>query len=724
VSSRRAASSTSRHAAAPASTGLRGARTVAPDPSAGEVERRPLVRRLRDASCASLVLVSAPAGYGKTALLAQWARSFEGSVAWLNLGPDHRDPRRLRDDVRRALADAPAPFLLVMDGADALASREALEVVSALIADLPPGGQVAMGCRVDPDLLLGRRLVEGGLERVTRDDLAFGAEEAEALMAAAGVGLTPEALDGVLARTEGWPAGLRLAALRLGEQSDPSAGVPAFAGDDRLVADYLREAMLDDLPPDTLTFLTRTSVLDRLSGELCDALLEESGSAARLLELERSNLLLVPLDSHGEGYRYHRLLADLLRRELRRREPDLVPVLHRRAGEWAASTGDEEAAVRHAMAAGDTQRAAELVWASFPALFTRGRLGTLQGWLEGFTIDQVAASAPLALASAWCCTETRGDLAAHCLSLAQRAPCPTAEPGAPDPIASGITTLRAALARDGLRQMARDAAEGFRMGTDEGPWRSYCRFLEGAAHHLRGDARRARALLEEGVERAGRVAPSVHALCLAQLALLSLEEGSAVRGLMLARRARAVVEEWGLRAYGSSALVYGACALALARSERIDEARDNVLEARRVLSQTTDASAWFAVEVRVVLAHAGIEIREDAVAREALAEAERHLGQLTDAPGLRDRFEHLSRRIQPMPEADRASLSSITAAETRVLRLLPTHHSFREIGELLFLSRFTVKSHAHSLYRKLGVSSRSEAVERSRELRLLGGPPD
>jgi LuxR family transcriptional regulator, maltose regulon positive regulatory protein len=696
---------------------------VAPDPSAGEVERRPLVRRLRDASCASLVLVSAPAGYGKTALLAQWARSFEGSVAWLNLGPDHRDPRRLRDDVRRALADAPAPFLLVMDDADALASREALEVVSALIADLPPGGQVALGCRVDPDLLLGRRLVEGGLVRVTRGDLAFGPQEAEALMAAAGVTLTPEALEGVVARTEGWPAGLRLAALRLGEQTDPSDRVTSFAGDDRLVADYLREAMLDDLPPETLTFLTRASVLDRLSGELCDAVLQEPGSATRLLELERSNLLLVPLDAHGESYRYHHLLGDLLRRELRRREPDLVPQLHRRASEWCAATGDEEAAIRHAMAAGDTARAAELVWASFPAFFTRGRLDTLQGWLEGFSIDQVAASAPLALTSAWCCTEARGDLVAHCLSLAQRASSPPSEPGAPDSIASGITTLRAALGRDGLAQMGRDAAEGFRMEPDEGPWRSYCRFLEGVACHLRGDRKRARTLLEEGLERAGRVAPSVHALCLAQLALLSLEEGSAVRGLMLARRARAVVEEWGLQAYGSAALVYGVCALALAQSDRVDEARDNLLEARRVLSETADASAWLAVEVRVVVAHAGIAIHEDAVAREALSEVERHLGQLSDVPSLRDQFEQLGRRIQPMPEGDRTCLSSITAAETRVLRLLPTHHSFREIGELLFLSRFTVKSHAHSLYRKLGVSSRSEAVERSRELRLLGGPP-
>ena len=171
----------------------------------------------------------------------------------------------------------------MLDDADALASREALEVVSALVADLPAGGQIALGCRVDPDLLLGRRLVEGGLVRVTRDDLAFGPDEAEALMTAAGVTLTPEALRGGPGTHRGLAGGLRLAALRLGEHTDPSAGVASFAGDDRLVADYLREAMLDDLPPETITFLTRTSVLDRLSGELCDALLQASGSATRLL---------------------------------------------------------------------------------------------------------------------------------------------------------------------------------------------------------------------------------------------------------------------------------------------------------------------------------------------------------------------------------------------------------------------------------------------------------
>jgi LuxR family maltose regulon positive regulatory protein len=267
--------------------------------------------------------------------------------------------------------------------------------------------------------------------------------------------------------------------------------------------------------------------------------------------------------------------------------------------------------------------------------------------------------------------------------------------------------------------MARDAAAAYAAAPDDGPWRAWSRFLEGVALMLDGDTGAARVPLEEGVERAGRLAPSVHALCLAQLALLLVDEEEDVRALMLARRARAVVEEWGLGAQASAALTYVAGGLANARRGRPEEAREDLREARRVLSDTGDACAWLAVQVRIAAARVGIAVGDDAAAREALAECERFLGNLVDVPLLREAVEDLRRHVQPVPEGDAACLSSITAAETRVLLLLPTHHSFREIGDLLFLSRFTVKSHAHALYRKLGVSSRSEAVERARELRIL-----
>ncbi len=678
-----------------------------------EMPRTGLLARLA-ASPAGLVLVTAPAGYGKTTLLAQMARAAEVPVAWLTLTPGHRAPGLLESAVDDAAAAAAAggddPFLLVLDDVDVLGPGDAAAALEPLVAGLPEGARVAIGCRAEPGLLLGRRLMEGGALRIGVDDLAFDAPETDAFLAGAGITLEPDALAALRHRTEGWPAGLRLAAVRIAGAPDPSEAARGFTGADRLVADYLYEVVLGDLPPETMTFLTRTSVLDLLSGDLCDAVLGTAGSGMRLLELGRSDLPLVEVDSEGERHRYHRLLGDVLRRELGRREPDLVPCLHSRAAVWHQAAGEWPAAVRHARAAGEADRAAAMLWAAFPGELTRGGVTRLRGVLDGFTIDEVAASVPLAVASAWCHAETRGDLAAHHLSLAERAP------SAPDGSAAAVATLRAMLGTDGLPEIVRRSRAAFRAAPDDGPWRAWCRFLEAAAVHLGGDPAGARVLLDDGIERAGRVAPSVHALCLAQLGLVLIDVDEPVRGLMMARRSRAVVEEWGLGGQGSAALAYAGLALALALSGHSAEARDNLGEAARVQLGTVDAAPWLAVHVRVTMARAALALGDDGVAEEALDGAQRFLGRLGDAPLLRAEVERLGERVCP---AGAGACPSITAAEARVLQLLPTHHSVREIGDLLFLSRFTVKSHAHSLYRKLGVSGRSEAVERARELRIL-----
>ena len=307
----------------PAAAPRPGVPAAAPD----EVVRGALLERLRAAAATTdLVVVTAPAGYGKTTLLAQMARAAALPVAWVTLDPSHSAPRRLAAEIEEARSRvAPGPgeaFLLVLDNGDVLASRAARAAIEALVNDLPPGGRLALGCRADPGLLLGRRLVEGGLVQITAADLAFDAQEAQALLAAAGVELDPDALATIVERTEGWPAGIRLAAMRLAGHEDPSEAARAFAGDDRTVADYLHEVMLADLSPETIDFLTRTSILEPMSGDLCDAALGTTGSGMRLHELERSNLLLVALDDRGEHYRYHRLLGEMLRRELSRREPD------------------------------------------------------------------------------------------------------------------------------------------------------------------------------------------------------------------------------------------------------------------------------------------------------------------------------------------------------------------------------------------------------------------
>ncbi|MGE4029629.1 MAG: LuxR C-terminal-related transcriptional regulator [Thermoleophilia bacterium] len=688
----------------------------------GEIPRRGLLERLRrDAARARVVVVSAPAGYGKTTLLAHMARAADLPVAWPALGPAHRSPRHLAGAIAEARAaaapDPRAPVLLVLDDLDVIAGP-ALETVEAVLGDLPPGGRVALGCRAAPGLLLARRMVEGDLVHIGAGDLAFGAAEAEEFLARAGTVLTPDALAGLLERTEGWPAGLRLAAMRIGTGPDASARARAFAGDDRTVAAYLDEVVLGGLPPETRAFLTRTSILEPLDGDLCDAALGTTGSAARLLGLAGSGLMVVPLDDHGERYRYHRLLGDHLRRELGRGEPELIPLLRRRASRRHEERGEVEEAVRHALAAGDAGRAAGLAWRALPADLTRGGIDRLGATLALFDVDAVGASAPLATASAWFHAETRGDLAAHGLALAERALPPG--DGAEPQVAAAVAALRALLARDGMAAMARDAAEGFRIASDDGPWRAYCRFLEGAARHLDGDLDGARALLADGIERAGLLAPGVRALCHAQMALVLLDEDEPVRGLMMARRGRAVVEEWGLGSQASAALVHAALGLALALSDDGAEARASLHEARRVLAGTVDASPWLGAEARVAMARAALLTGEAEIAGEALTDAALLMDRLPDAPLLRDEVERLSRQARPVPEGDAACLSSITAAEMRVLRLLPTHHPLREIGDLLFLSRFTVKSHAHSLYRKLGVTGRSEAVGRARELGLLG----
>lgn len=710
--------------------------TAGPPPAADEVPRDDLVRRLGAAAgVAGVVVLSAPAGYGKTTLLAQWARVGPGRRAWLTLGPGDDEPARLAHRIAgalgltapadpaalpAALSAAPDPSLLVLDEADHLVSPGSLALLSAVIAGRSSGQWIALGCRVEPDLLLGRRLAEGGLVRLGPAELAFSPAEADALLVGAGVRMTAPQRDELLRRTEGWPVGLRLAALRVAAAPSQDAAAASFGGDDRLVAAYLRETMLDALPEDDLTFLERASVLDRLTGECCDAVLGTTGSGMRLHRLEASNLLLVPLDDRGEAFRLHRLLADKLRRRLRRREPALVPDLHRRASEWCASSGDDVGAVRHALAARDHARAAALAWSRLPADLTRGRAAAVRLMVDAFDVDAVAASAPLATMAAWSHADSRADLAGHDLALAERAL--PAGGTRPEGLRPALLALRAMLARDGLARMTRDAGQGFRAASDGSVWRAWCRVLEGVACAIAGAAERATILLEDGVERAGRIAPSVAALGLAELALLSVDRDEEVRALVLARRSRAIVEEWRLGSYGSAALTHGVGALALALSGHPEEAAAALREARRDMAEASDPPAWLAVQVRTLVARAGIATGDETAAREALADAERFLGRLADAPGLREEVERLSRLVQPVPDGDAAILSTITAAETRVLRMLPTHHSFREIGELLYLSRFTVKSHAHALYRKLGVGSRSEAVERARQLRLLTGP--
>ncbi len=407
----------------------------------GMVPRPRLAERLDEGLGRGLVLVCAPAGYGKTVLLAGWARRSQYPAGWLSLDAGDNDPARFwrhalaaLDRARPGVADrvgpllgppAPASFgplvtalinelaarpggeevLLVLDDYHVIGAQEVHASVDFLLEHRPDNLQLIVASRSDPPLALARLRARGQLAEVRAAELRFTAGEAAALLrqvAAAPETALPDAAAAALAaRTEGWAAGLQLAALSLRGQADVTGFVAAFTGSHRYVLDFLAEEVLDRQAEQLRAFLLETSVLERLSGPLCDAVTGRTGSQALLDQAERAGLFLVPLDEVRGWWRYHHLFADLLRARLHAEQPGQVVRLHRNAAAWYAGHGLADDAIRHAVAAGETAWAARLIEQHFDELFyLRGEGVTVQRWLSALPDDLVRARPRLLLAQA------------------------------------------------------------------------------------------------------------------------------------------------------------------------------------------------------------------------------------------------------------------------------------------------------------------------------------
>ena len=369
----------------------------------GLVARDRLVRRLMDVHDVPLALLLAPAGYGKTTTLLEWAQHDDRPFAWVALHHADDDAKHLRNSVARAtdpLIARGGEFVIVLDDVQVLRSHEAIAVLTALVEEPPPGARLVLASRCEPPLPLGRLRAHREVLELTTRDFVMTRSEAAALLELAGADLAAADVDTLVRRTEGWPAGLYLAAVSLREQPDAATAIARFGGDDRVVSDYVADSLLSELMAEEVAFLRRTSVLDRLSGPLCDAVLDDAGSARTLRDLARANGLVVPLDRTDEWYRYHGLLAQTLRAELRRHEPKLERELHRRASRWYADHDDVDAAIRHAAAAEDVRLAGDLLWANAFRYIPQGHNATVRRWLGHFTDEQVAGSVPLALVAA------------------------------------------------------------------------------------------------------------------------------------------------------------------------------------------------------------------------------------------------------------------------------------------------------------------------------------
>ena len=728
-----------------------------PEVRPGAVHRLALIERLRRSKPYPIVSVVAPPGYGKTTLLSQWAERNGQAFAWVSVDEGDNDPKVLLTYVAEALnaiepidervfdalaspgssvpgsvvprlglafASMTAPVALVLDDVHTLHNRECQAALSVLADHVPGGSQLAVAGRSQPPLRVARLRAEGRILEIGAGDLSLDRDEASLLLRGADVVVGEDDVAELQRRTEGWPAGLYLAALYLREGGPLASAAVSFGGADRLVSEYMESEFLARISRRHREFLTRTAVLERMSGPLCDAVLEAAGSAGVLAELERSNLLLVPLDRRGEWYRYHHLFRDMLLAELRRLEPGLIPVLRRRAARWCGQNGLPEAALEYSIAAGDVDTAAGLIQKLVVPAHRQGRVPTVQRWLRWLEDQGGLEGHPMAavLAALFCALTGRPAEAERWADAVDR--WQDGDPARPGDVSTQAwaALMRAFLCRRGVEQMRADADEAVRRFAAESFVTPAPAYLQGVARVLCGD-------LDGGDERLGDSASvgeevGAHedvALALCERSLVAITGGDWDRAETLADQAGTVLRRAGIEESYATPLVSAVRARAAMHRGDIPAARRELLSAQRLRHLLTYALPYYAVQARIELIRVHLALADLAAARTLMREVDELLRRRPGLGTLTGEAQALRARLPKERGSSASGASALTAAELRLLPLLSTHLSMPEIAEDLFLSRNTIKSQAISIYRKLGASSRNQAVTRSRELGLLEG---
>jgi LuxR family maltose regulon positive regulatory protein len=714
------------------------------------ISRDRLLERLRARSGYRLSLIACPAGFGKTTLLASWheVEATQKPVAWVSLDEGDNDPvvlwsyaiealRRVCPAIGRTLSPATVgaarivdvllPRLmneledqdgiaLIFDDFHRLTSGAAADSVAWFVDHVPSTCQLVLATRTEPALPLATLRAHGELLELRSDDLQFTPEEADAFLnGRLALGLTPEDVDALVRRTEGWPAGLYLAALALRGGADRHAFVHRFGASSRHVVDFLVEEVIKVHDPETQAFMFRSSVLDRLSGPLCDAVLEAQGSSGRLSALSRTNLFLVPLDDLGEWYRFHHLFAQLLRLEFAQREPGLSPTLHRRASVWHRDHGTTEEAIHHALEAGMFAEAAELIEASWPYYANMCRHASVLAWLQRLPDEVLRADARLLLVKAWVLSyavrreeAARAIAAIEELGVAGEGPLPDGFSS----VESSLTSLRASFP---WGDVGAQLTHGLRAAELEGPGsprRSVACWAVGMGYYYQGRYEDADPWFEETIALANEnwlVAGSA----LAHRSLIAGEQGRHDEQRLLAAQATQLAREHTIDEIdGEVPLALGASLAARGMPEQALGPIERAVAVLRSWGQPIDLAHGLLHEASV-LHSLGQRQRGEVV----IAEVRSILDTCSDPGILRQRLK----AIEPVPRARGAGPAGdeLTEAELRVLRLLSGPLTEREIGHELYLSHNTVHSHARSIYQKLGASSRAQVLEEARRRGLL-----
>ncbi|XVV08317.1 AAA family ATPase [Actinoplanes sp. CA-131856] len=687
-----------------------------------------------------LILVVAPPGYGKSIALRQWAARDQRSFAWVTAEPADRDPHRLLRRVARAIAEirpvepatwrslsapaaelaeeavprlaAAAPDVLVIDDVHLLRGTPGQQLVLALAERMPAGSHLALGARSRLGLHVGGLRSQGRCAEFGPADLRLSRAEALNLIRATGTVLPAEQALRLNRRFEGWPAGVYLAALSLRGRSDASSAAEHVTGADAYLSEYFRDVVLAAEPADTVRFLLRSATLDSLTGSVCDAVLRRHGSGQLLAGLAVRNVFVEPIHPAARSYRYHPAFREMLMAELRRREPAAEAALHRRAATWFERRDQAEPAVRHAAAAGDGPATTRLVLRHGRRLIDEGRAVAVADALDGLGRGRAEQDVRLAARAGWVYAFAGRTLqASACLAAADGH-------GAPDArTAAAVDRLRAALAPggvDGMLGNARRAARADRPGSE---WYATTMTLLGVAEELTGNTVLAMARFARAA-RAGPEHPAPSALALAGLAWHAADQHDCAAAGAYADESAALLGP-GLRTCGWAVLTH------LVRARVALEAGD-ATAFRLLMGEAAESMErarpfpWLVAAASIRLSRVALDAGDHAAASKAAVRARLALDQLTTTGVLAERYRVLmadvGRENAPDPAAGTAGL---TAAEQRVLLLLPTHLTLNQIAGELRLSRNTVKTQVAAVYRKLSASTRAAAVVQGRELGLL-----
>lgn len=719
------------------------------------VPRARLLSALDRAAESPLTLVAAPAGYGKTTVAAQWISQLNThSAVWVALDVGDNDPVRLWTHIAtaldragcrigdnisglvamhqskivtvvlpsiiRALGALDHRIVLILDDFHFVQAGACLEQIDYLIEHLPRSAGMMIITRADPALRLGRLRVSGQLAEIRADRLSFDDSEASSLFASEGVRLSDTSVAELIGRTEGWPAALYLATLSLAGRDDADAFVHRFSGDNHFIGDYLIEEVLSRQPATIRSFIISSSIFDRFCAPLCDYVLASSDAGARLRNLVRSNLFLVPLDPERKWFRFHHLFAAVARNQLEAEDADRAQRLHERAADWFARHDFADDAIRHAIAAGATARASQLVQANWVRYVDAGRAATVQGWLKALRIPEAGADPAALVTAAWIAVVT-GDqesLTGLLDSLAD-VPDDAQLPDGTRSVESAVAILRGLPGFGGPVEMLSSAERAVELETDgNSPWFAFANLALGNALYISGDLEAAASVLPKAAY-SGAATAIIRTLSFSLLSMMAAEEGRTETAAAHAAAAMKVVEEHSMQAMPQASMAFTALGESQAACGDLTGGMITLEEGLILRRKIPGLSPWPTIYHLLAMGRVATIVGDLGRAEQLLDEASQLMSRFpAGMEAMRARLSAARVTLRRRSAAEPV-LEPLTGRELDVLRLLQSSLNLTEIASELYLSRNTVKTHAQAVYRKLGATSRSDAVRIGRRHSLI-----